>query len=165
MSRPFRSLTVLFGLTLLSVRAAGAAARSAADYARHFSALGRLSIAVAEAMPPGQYTFRPDPGSMSFARVVSHIAATKYQFRAGLKDVDPPALARTRQQERHCQIPEKLVRILFFVISDLTDGNSPDGRMPGREVLLATWVHLADHRGPAEIYLRHKGIAPTSYQF
>ena len=41
--------------------------------------------------------------------------------------------------------------------------NSPDGRLPGREVLLAMYVHVAHHRGQAEIYLRDKGIKPPSY--
>jgi uncharacterized damage-inducible protein DinB len=44
-----------------------------------------------------------------------------------------------------------------------TPHNSPDGRMPGRDVLLAMYVHVAHHRGQAEIYLRDKGIRPPSY--
>jgi uncharacterized damage-inducible protein DinB len=42
--------------------------------------------------------------------------------------------------------------------------NSPDGRLPGREVLLAFFVHVAHHRGQAEVYLRDKGIKPPSYR-
>jgi uncharacterized damage-inducible protein DinB len=41
--------------------------------------------------------------------------------------------------------------------------NSPDGRLPGREVLLAMYIHVAHHRGQAEIYLRDKGIRPPRY--
>jgi uncharacterized damage-inducible protein DinB len=56
------------------------------------------------------------------------------------------------------------------VISNLTEAqinsvhNSPDGRLPGREVLLAMYIHVAHHRGQAEIYLRDKGIRPPSYR-
>jgi uncharacterized damage-inducible protein DinB len=56
------------------------------------------------------------------------------------------------------------------VIPNLTDAqlgqshNSPDGRLPGREVLLAMYVHIAHHRGQAEIYLRDKGIKPPPYR-
>jgi uncharacterized damage-inducible protein DinB len=56
------------------------------------------------------------------------------------------------------------------VISNLTDTqltaghDSPDGHLPGREVLLAMYVHVAHHRGQAEIYLRDKGIRPPSYR-
>jgi uncharacterized damage-inducible protein DinB len=41
--------------------------------------------------------------------------------------------------------------------------NSPDGRLAGREILLAMYVHVAHHRGQAEIYLRDQGIKPPSY--
>lgn len=41
--------------------------------------------------------------------------------------------------------------------------NSPDGFLPGREVLLAMYIHVAHHRGQAEIYLRDKGIRPPGY--
>jgi uncharacterized damage-inducible protein DinB len=56
------------------------------------------------------------------------------------------------------------------VIPNLTDQqlsqahDSPDGRLPGREILLAMYVHVAHHRGQAEIYLRDKGIRPPSYR-
>jgi uncharacterized damage-inducible protein DinB len=57
------------------------------------------------------------------------------------------------------------------VIPNLSDDqlnqyhNSADGRLLGREVLLAMYVHVAHHRGQAEIYLRDKGIKPPSYRF
>jgi uncharacterized damage-inducible protein DinB len=42
--------------------------------------------------------------------------------------------------------------------------DSPNGHLPGREILLAMYVHVAHHRGQAEIYLRDKGIRPPSYR-
>jgi uncharacterized damage-inducible protein DinB len=42
--------------------------------------------------------------------------------------------------------------------------NSPDGHLPGREILLAMYIHVAHHRGQAEIYLRDKGIVPPGYR-
>ena len=42
--------------------------------------------------------------------------------------------------------------------------DSPDGRMSGREVLLAMYIHVAHHRGQAEIYLRDNGIKPPRYR-
>jgi uncharacterized damage-inducible protein DinB len=42
--------------------------------------------------------------------------------------------------------------------------SSPDGQLPGREVLLAMFIHVAHHRGQAEIYLRDKGIKPPPYR-
>jgi hypothetical protein len=42
--------------------------------------------------------------------------------------------------------------------------NSPDGNLPGRELLLAMYIHVAHHRGQAEIYLRDTGIRPPGYR-
>jgi len=56
------------------------------------------------------------------------------------------------------------------IIRGLTDQqlsakhNSPDGKLRGREVLLALYIHVAHHRGQAEIYPRDKGIKPPSYR-
>jgi len=78
---------------------------------------------------------------MTFGELISHIATTNYQFCASLKDTDPPALPAPL--EKH---------------------NSPDGRLSGREVLLAMYIHVAHHRGQAEIYLRANRIRPPSYK-
>src|SRR5713101_3332106 len=83
-SRVFTAVGVLlFALT------ANAAVPAAGEYAKHFAALSGLSVAVAQAMPPDQYGFRPHPESMDFGQLMSHIATTNYQFCAGLKDSDP----------------------------------------------------------------------------
>jgi len=42
--------------------------------------------------------------------------------------------------------------------------NSPDGKLQGWDVLLAMFVHVAHHRGQAEIYLRDNGIVPPPYR-
>src|SRR6266436_5488502 len=89
-----RAAVMLVLLVPLAVFAAEAAApeNAAGEYAKHPDALGKLSVAVAEAMPPDQYGFRPHPESMNFGELMAHIATTNYQFCAGLKDSDPPTL-------------------------------------------------------------------------
>jgi hypothetical protein len=42
--------------------------------------------------------------------------------------------------------------------------DSPDGRLKGKEIFLVFYIHVALHRGQAEIYLRDKGIKPPSYR-
>lgn len=61
-------------------------ASPAGEYAKHFAALEQLSVAVAQAMPADQYTFKPHPESMSFGELMLHIAITNYGFCAGLKE-------------------------------------------------------------------------------
>src|SRR5215472_9831900 len=90
-----RTALVAVSLILLLVSPVLAApdpSSGAGEYAKHFSALSQLSVAVAKAMPPDQYGFRPHPESMDFGQLMSHIAITNYQFCAGLKDAQPPAL-------------------------------------------------------------------------
>jgi uncharacterized damage-inducible protein DinB len=150
--------------------AAPAPSSAAGEYAKHFAALSSLSVDVAKAMPPDQYGFRPHPESMDFGQLMSHIAITNYQFCAGLKDSQPPAMSSPTEKDAVVKFLSDSFAYCTDVISNLTDAqlnavhSSPDGRLPGREVLLAMYVHVAHHRGQAEIYLRDKGIRPPSYR-
>src|SRR5215468_11723502 len=89
----FRAIAamILFSLSTVPAKAASAA-NPAGEYAKHFGALSGLSVAVAEAMPPGLYDFHPHPESMDFGQLMSHIGTTNYLFCAGLKDSAPPNL-------------------------------------------------------------------------
>jgi len=120
-------------------------------------------------MPPEQYAFRPHPESMNFGELISHIATTNYQFCAGLKDSEPPALPSPTDKDAGVTFLGDSFDYGSTVIPNLTDEqlnqphNSPDGRLAGREVLLAMYIHVAHHRGQAKIYLRDKGIKPPAH--
>jgi uncharacterized damage-inducible protein DinB len=167
-SRAILALALLLPLVSLTAQAA-APANAAGEYAAHFGALSKLSVAVAEAMPPEQYGFRPHPESMDFGALMSHLATTNYQFCAGLKNSDTPALPSPTGKDAVVKFLSDSFGYCSTVISSLTEEqlnqahNSPDGRLPGREVLLAMYIHVAHHRGQAEIYLRDKGIKPPAY--
>ena len=157
-------------LCRLSAPAAPAAIGAAGEYSKHFEALTKLSIAVAQAMPADQYTFRPHPESMTFGELMSHIATTNYQFCAGLKDAAAPALSSPTDKEGVVKFLGDSFAYCSAVIPNLTEQqlntahDSPDGHLLGREILLAMYVHVAHHRGQAEIYLRDKSIKPPSYR-
>jgi uncharacterized damage-inducible protein DinB len=166
------TLVALIPVLLFAADAAAASPGAAGEYSKHFAALSKLSVAVAEAMPAEQYSFRPHPDSMNFGQLMLHIASTNYQFCAGLKDSTPPAFASLTDTDKGAIV--KFLGDSFEycngVISGATEEqmtkthSSPDGQLPGREVLLAMYVHVAHHRGQAEIYLRDKGIKPPSYR-
>ena len=147
-------------------------ASPAGEYAQHFGALSQLSVAVAQAMPADQYSFRPHPESMNFGELMMHIASTNFAFCAGLKDTSPPTGPSLTPTDKDAVV--KFLSDSFSycgeIIPNLTEEqlsrphSSPDGRLPGREVLLAMYVHVAHHRGQAEIYLRDKGIRPPGYR-
>jgi uncharacterized damage-inducible protein DinB len=169
----FRRVTVLAILACLCAASASMAetpGTAAGEYAKHFAALSQLSVAVAEAMPADQYGFRPHPESMDFGQLMSHIATTNYQFCAGLKDTDTPRLPSPTGKEEITKFLSDSFDYCSGIISSLNEDqlskahNSPDGHLPGREVLLAMYIHVAHHRGQAEIYLRDKGIKPPSYK-
>ncbi len=159
----------LLTITLFFIPA-NAQAQAAAEYAKHFDALSKLSVAVAEAMPADQYGFKPHPESMNFGELMAHIATTNFQFCAGLKDADPPSMPDPKDKDGYVKFLSDSLAYCADIIPKLTaeqldrKHNSPDGNLPGREVLLAMYVHVAHHRGQAEIYLRDKGIRPPGYR-
>ena len=169
-SRPLLAVVTLISSSVLAAGISAAPSSAAGEYTKHFAALSGLSVAVAQAMPADQYSSRPHPESMDFGQLMSHIAITNYQFCAGLKDSRPPALPSPTDKDGVVKFLSDSFAYCTDVISNLTEAqlsathDSPDGHLPGREVLLAMYVHVAHHRGQAEIYLRDKGIRPPSYR-
>ena len=161
---------VMLGVVLLLSGVLAAAEGAAGEYAKHLDALGKLSVAVAEAMPADQYGFKPHPESMNFGELMAHIATTNFQFCAGLKDAEPPTMPSPSEKAGYVKFLSDSFAYCAGVIPSLTAEqmerrhNSPDGNLPGREVLLAMYIHVAHHRGQAEIYLRDKGIRPPGYR-
>lgn len=160
----FRAVAVLLLPLSLSF------AKGSNEYADHFGALSKLSVAVAEAMPPDHYGFRPHAESMTFGELVVHIATTNYQFCAGLQDSGTPDLPSPSGKNDIVKFLGDSFAYCAGVIPRLSaeqlsaKHNSPDGRLTGREILLAMYIHVAHHRGQAEIYLRDNGIRPPGYR-
>jgi hypothetical protein len=163
-SRLALAFNFLVSLPLLAAHAA--AADAAGESSKHFGALSKLSVAVAQAMPADQYSFRPHPESMDFGQLMSHMAPTNRQFCAGLKDAAPPSLPSPPRQGCRCQAPERFLRLLF------RSDSGPHGRATQQ---IARFTRLASSRAgnpardvrsrahqlwQAEIYLRDKGIKP-----
>jgi len=164
------ALTFVFALRPSAAPATPPSQGAGAEYSKHLGALSKLSIAVAQAMPSDQYEVRPHPESMTFGQLMSHIATTNYQFCAGLKDSATPALPSPTDKDAVVKFLSDSFDYCSAIIPNLADEqlnkihDSPDGRLPGKEVLLAMYVHVAHHRGQAEIYLRDKGIRPPPYR-
>ena len=164
-----RVVATVLGLLLFTVHLN--AVPPAGEYLDHLSTLGALTVAVARSMPAVEYDFKPDPPSMSFGEQFLHIATTNYSYCAGLKDTDPPPTPTPKDKDGIVELLSESFKYCSSVIANMTAAqldqrhNSPDGRLLGREILLVFYVHVAHHRGQAEIYLRDKGIAPPQFQF
>src|SRR6266704_676556 len=134
-SRSGVALARVVPFSLLTAGAARAPSNAAGWDAKHFAALSSLSVHVAKALPPDQYGFRPHSESMDFGQLMSHIATTNYQFCAGLKDSDPPALPSPTEKDAVVKFLSDSFDYCSGVISNLTDTqlsavhNSPDGRL------------------------------------
>src|SRR5215467_14983227 len=120
-SRNLLAAAVLFFFPLSESLAAPVPSSAGGEYAKHFAALSGLSVAVAQAMPPDQYGFRPHPESMDFGQLMSHIATTNYQFCAGLKDSQPPALPSSTDKEGVVKFLSDSFAYCADVLSNLTD--------------------------------------------
>lgn len=165
-----RLLVVLIMLAALSPAGVGAVDPPAGEYVRHLDALAKLSVAVAQAMPAEKYGFKPHQDSMDFGALMTHIAVTNYQFCAGLKNSSTPGLSSPTGKEAIIGYLSGSFDYCAGIIGKLDEKeltakhNSPDGNLPGWDVLLAMFVHVAHHRGQAEIYLRENGIVPPPYR-
>ena len=106
---------------------------------------------------------------MDFGALMAHIAATNYQFCAGLKDSAAPSFPSAKDKPGIVKFLSDSFAYCSTIITELRSEqldhlhDSPDGRLPGREVLLALYIHVAHHRGQAEIYLRDQGVRPPRY--
>jgi uncharacterized damage-inducible protein DinB len=150
---------------------AGQPAKYATEFAKRWAITRKLAVGVAEAMPTVQYAFKPDPASMTFGEQMAHLAWANYAFCAGLKDTPTPAIPQDVTKGGLVKLLGESFDYCSAVISNRSEQqldqihSSPDGKLNGRELLLALYAHMAHHRGQAEVYLRDKGIAPPPYVF
>ena len=164
-------LHALFCAVLLAAPAGAADSQFAQEFGKRWTTTRKLAIGVAEAMPPVQYEFRPDPGSMSFGEQIGHIAQTGFAFCAGLKDSSAPPAPAAKDKAGLTKYLADSFDYCSAAIAAVTEEqmnrphSTPDGRLNGRELLLALYVHMAHHRGQLEVYLRDKGIVPPQYVF
>jgi uncharacterized damage-inducible protein DinB len=165
------SPTVLVSLALFATTSYAADSPFAKEFGIRWATTRTLALGVAQAMPPVQYAFRPDPGSMSFAEQITHVVQTNYAFCSGLKETAPPPVPSAIDKDAITKSLADSFDYCSAAIASVTDEqmnrphSSPDGRLNGRELLLALYVHMAHHRGQMEVYLRIKGIAPPQYVF
>jgi uncharacterized damage-inducible protein DinB len=164
-------LLVLGSVVIFAANSYASDSKFAEEFGTRWTKTRKMAIGVAEAMPPVQYAFRPDPGAMSFAEQIAHVAQTNYAFCAGLKDTASPSkLSAADKDELVKALADSFDYCSAAIASVNAEGmdrphSSPDGRLNGRELLLALYVHLAHHRGQQEAYLRIKGIKPPPYVF
>lgn len=150
---------------------------------KHWKTSGEFTIAVANAMPPDGYAFRPNPEEMSYGQLMAHIAAVNLNACANASGLSKPALPPkiaewtkdTQKVEVDKDTAVAFLRDSFDFCNKAVAGITPERmdtvvgppnrNLTGFEWLWAYFTHTAHHRGQAEVYLRVKGIKPPGYTF
>jgi uncharacterized damage-inducible protein DinB len=159
------ALASLFIAPIFAADAGGAPTKFQEEFLKHWSTAKDLTTAVAEAMPAGDYSFKPNPEEMSFGEQIEHIAGANYSYCSRLSGSKSPfkkpesadkatAMKVLGESFDYCTTAVQGVKDL--------DAGSPTS---ARETMLGAYAHMAHHRGQTEVYLRVKGIKPPGYKF
>jgi uncharacterized damage-inducible protein DinB len=143
-------------------------------FSKHWTTAKELTIAVADAMPAEDYGFKPVPDEMSFGEQMLHIADANYSYCALLSDakspfVELPKDAKVEKAEALKQLTGSF-DYCSSAFSEMTDAQldathgSSERKPTTRDLMLGLMIHMAHHRGQAEVYLRLKGITPPKYK-
>jgi hypothetical protein len=148
---------------------------------KHWKVTTDFTIAVAKQMPADAYGFRPVPEELSFGQLMVQIGGANLGAcgqASGMKGpAVPEALSKALKDEKIDIDKDTAVQFLtdtFKFCNDAVASMTPEKldavaggnrKMTGFEWLWAYFTHTAHHRGQAEVYLRLKGITPTTYTF
>ena len=145
------------------------------DLQKHWTTAQGLAVAVAEAMPAADYSFKPVPEEMSFGEQIMHIAEANYGYCAFLTDAKSPFVELAKDAKIEKAEAVKQLTGSFEYCSeafskvgeadlDAVHGTG-DHKFVARDVMLGVMIHMVHHRGQAEVYLRLKGIKPPDYRW
>ena len=68
-------ISILFSVLLAALPLYAAEGDFKSIFAKHWQMAREFTVAVAEAMPPDGYDFKPHPEELSFSQLMVHIAA------------------------------------------------------------------------------------------
>jgi uncharacterized damage-inducible protein DinB len=144
-------------------------------YQKHWSTAKHLALAVADAMPAESYDFKASAPEMSFGEQMEHIAEANYSYCSVVADTKSPFSGPAKDAKIDKAAAVKDLGASFDycskVFAGLDDTKLSQAHTVGKrsvstlDAMLGVFVHMAHHRGQAEVYLRLKGIAPPNYEF
>jgi uncharacterized damage-inducible protein DinB len=139
---------------------------------KHYEASRELTLAVANAMPDADYSFKATDPEMSFGQQINHIAAANANYcSAGLETKSP--FGKLEDNSKGAAVKNVNIAFDFCIdgLKKLTDAGltkltgAPPRQATVFERFWGGFTHTAHHRGQAEVYLRLKGITPPLYKF
>ncbi len=142
------------------------------EMAKHWENSKSLSLAVAEAMPANDYSFKATDAEMSFGEQMNHIAQANGSYcSAAMGEKNP--ITKPEDASKATAIKNLTASYDFCMggLSKLDDKalqetvNRNGSAVSKFELFWGGFTHAAHHRGQAEVYLRLKGITPPAYKF
>ena len=144
------------------------------SFSKHWATAKDLTLAVAAAMPAENYDFKPNPEEMSFGEQMMHIAQANYGYCAYASDTKSPFVPLAKDSKVDKADATKQLAASFDyctgVFAKVTDAQldlmhgSGEYKAATRDLMMGVMIHMAHHRGQAEVYLRLKGIKPPEYK-
>ena len=139
---------------------------------KHWETSKQFTLAVAEAMPEADYSFKASPAEMSFGELMNHIAKADALYCSNAIGSPNPFTGSMENSKASAQ--KNLNTAFDLCLGGLQKMNDADlMKMVGTgshqvtafERFWGAFTHTAHHRGQAEVYLRLKGIKPPDYTF
>ena len=143
------------------------------SFLRHWQVERTYTLAMAEAMPPEHYEFKPVPVQRSFGEQFIHLAGANTRYFSAFGLVPPPEVPKASDKETVRQFVGASWDYTIEVLKKLTEkdllrndlGTPRFKPHSGTDLCLRAYTHTAHHRGQAIVYLRLKGIAPATWAF
>ncbi len=177
-------LTMIGGMMAAVAAPAALRAQGVDGWAAWWERSKRYTLAIAEAMPPADYTYAPfgsgtpegvksGDGARTFGQLMQHIGQAEgfYLGRFNKGGPAPQAPQNDFSKPATTAYLNRLFDWSISVVKQLTPADLsapvPGGRGPamtGLDLLLNAMVHTAHTRGYSDMYLRNKGIKPPTYQ-
>jgi DinB family len=138
----------------------------------HWRTSKAMTLAVAQAMPDKDYTFKAAPKELSFGEQMSDIAGGNENFCSAALGTKGP-FEKVEAATKAVALKNLTTPYDFCIegVQKMTDAKLMQlvGTAPRQATVFERFwggfTHAAHHRGQAEIYLRLKGIAPPPYKF
>ena len=122
-------------------------------------------------MPADKYTYKPTPDQWTFAKIVSHIAASNGAICGALSGNKAPDTVKVAETAPKAELVAAMKASFDFcdaTMAGLTDAKLSDtipgrgGLVPRARLLIEITADLPDHYSQMAGYLRLNGILPPS---
>jgi uncharacterized damage-inducible protein DinB len=143
------------------------------ELVKHWTTSKDLSLAVANAMPEDDYSFKATAAEMSFGEQMNHIAAADSFYCSAAAGTKGPIKGKPADNSKSGAI-KNLTAAYDYCIDSVKESSdaslqksisTKSGTTTPFELFWGGFTHAAHHRGQAEVYLRLKGITPPEYKF